>query len=186
MKTFVTIFVKQKEQINQKLLLEFMQGVVGYNLKVVEKNNLSFVFDEISDINFEEVSLAINYELLLSAKLFKARTFELENDLYEYLDMIDKIDVSNLKELTIDEAYLIVNHLGDRDIIKKAIFGKYYDTRLEEEIKCYLDLDMNISKASDYLYLHRNTLMNKIDKFIEISGYDIKKFKDAFVIYHLL
>ncbi|UKI48833.1 MAG: helix-turn-helix domain-containing protein [Clostridium sp.] len=34
---------------------------------------------------------------------------------------------------------------------------------------------MNVSKASKMLYLHRNTLIYKLDRFYEITGYDIRK-----------
>ena len=55
-----------------------------------------------------------------------------------------------------------------------------------EVVKKYLDCNMNISQAANSLYMHRNTVMNKIDKFIDVTGYDIKKFRNAFIIYKYL
>ena len=185
MRTFITIFLKDKE-VNKNLLSDFLKDIVGFNASIVEKNNLSFIFQDNDDLSFNEVIEAINYELLISAKLFKAPKFEDNEDLNAYLEMVDKIDLANYSKLYYQEADLIINRLGDKEILKKSVFKKYYNTRFEEEIKTFLDQNMNVSKSADILYLHRNTLMNKIDKFIEVSGYDIRKFKDAFVIYHLL
>lgn len=184
MKTFITIFLKDKE-VNINLLSDFLKDIVGFSV-AIKKNNLSFIFEENEEISFIEVVEAINYELLISAKLFKGPKFDNEDDLNNYLAMVDKIDLANFSKLYFEEKDLIINHLGNKEILKKSVFKKYYNTRFIEEIKTFLDQNMNVSKSAEILYLHRNTLMNKIDKFIEISGYDIKKFKDAFVIYHLL
>ena len=73
------------------------------------------------------------------------------------------------------------------NIIVKNILKEYYeDYQMKEVIKTYLDCNMNISQAANKLYMHRNTVMNKIDKFITNTGYDIKKFKNAFIIYHII
>ena len=65
-------------------------------------------------------------------------------------------------------------------------FTDYNDYEMKTIVKTYLECNMNISKASNVLYMHRNTLMYKIDNFINETGFDIKKFKDAYIIYHIL
>ncbi|MDO6353965.1 helix-turn-helix domain-containing protein [Caloramator sp. CAR-1] len=47
----------------------------------------------------------------------------------------------------------------------------------EELFRCHL----NISEASRRLYLHRNTLLYRIEKIKAITGLDIKKFEEAVV-----
>lgn len=47
----------------------------------------------------------------------------------------------------------------------------------EELFRCHL----NISEASRRLYLHRNTLLYRIEKIRSITGLDIKKFEEAVV-----
>jgi DNA-binding PucR family transcriptional regulator len=42
---------------------------------------------------------------------------------------------------------------------------------------------MNVSLAAKKLYLHRNTLQYRVDKFIEKTGIDIKHFGNAVSIY---
>ncbi|MGL5330768.1 MAG: PucR family transcriptional regulator, partial [Peptostreptococcaceae bacterium] len=47
----------------------------------------------------------------------------------------------------------------------------------------FIDNDLNISKTSTALFLHRNTLIYRLEKIKEILGLDLKFFKDAFIFY---
>ncbi len=46
--------------------------------------------------------------------------------------------------------------------------------------------DLNVSKASTDLYMHRNTLLYKIDRLIELKNFDLKKFTDLYILFRLL
>jgi sugar diacid utilization regulator len=39
--------------------------------------------------------------------------------------------------------------------------------------------------ASKELFIHRNTLMMRLEKFNDATGFDMKSFKDGFLMYHL-
>lgn len=184
MKTFVTLFLKDKEQ--NKFLLDFFKGSIGANVVMVERNNLSFIFDENPELSFIDIANFINYELLIPTKLFKARAFNNEVELNNYLDMVDNVTFANINKDYFEERDLVIHHLGDKELIKKMILGVFYQDEMLDVVKEFLDCNMNISLASRNLYMHRNTVINKIDRFIEKTGYNIKEFKDAFVIYHLL
>ncbi|MFS0862489.1 PucR family transcriptional regulator [Fredinandcohnia sp. 179-A 10B2 NHS] len=57
------------------------------------------------------------------------------------------------------------------------------DDELLENIKVFLESNLNVSNASKRLYMHRNSLQYRIDKFIEKSGIDIKHFQGAVTTY---
>ena len=44
-------------------------------------------------------------------------------------------------------------------------------------VKAYLDNNLNVSEASRVLYIHRNTLMYRLDKFNKMTGLDCSKFE---------
>ena len=80
---------------------------------------------------------------------------------------------------------LVLN--GERLDLDKIVLGSFVnDLSMIQTIKAFLENDMNTSKTAQAIYMHRNTLINKLDRFIAVSGYDIKKFGDAFIIYHLI
>ena len=46
--------------------------------------------------------------------------------------------------------------------------------------------DLNISKASNILFMHRNTLLYKIERFYELKGFDLKSFWDIYLLVKLI
>ena len=43
----------------------------------------------------------------------------------------------------------------------------------------FLNTSLNVSETSRNLYMHRNTLMYRLDKIERATGLDIRKFRDA-------
>lgn len=85
---------------------------------------------------------------------------------YLLVKMLEDVPESRLKEYT--EQFGIGNAdevLSDEDMITTA-----------EE---FLENSLNISETSRNLYMHRNTLMYRLDKIERITGLNIRKFSDA-------
>lgn len=57
------------------------------------------------------------------------------------------------------------------------------DKELIDSVKVFFQCNLNVSLASKQLYLHRNTLQYRIDKFIEKTGINIKTFEGAVAVY---
>lgn len=56
----------------------------------------------------------------------------------------------------------------------------------EEEVRAmetFLQCNLNVSMAAKKLYMHRNSLQYRIDKWTEQTGVDIKRFKGAAAVY---
>ncbi|MED0968514.1 PucR family transcriptional regulator [Bacillus paramycoides] len=57
------------------------------------------------------------------------------------------------------------------------------DKELIDSVKVFFHCNLNVSLAAKQLYLHRNTLQYRIDKFIEKTGINIKTFEGAVAVY---
>ncbi|MGX1900424.1 PucR family transcriptional regulator [Thermolongibacillus altinsuensis] len=57
------------------------------------------------------------------------------------------------------------------------------DLQLLETVKTFFECNLNASLTAKKLYMHRNSLQYRIDKFIEKTGVDIKQFKGAIATY---
>ncbi|GIN73837.1 hypothetical protein J14TS2_43120 [Bacillus sp. J14TS2] len=57
------------------------------------------------------------------------------------------------------------------------------DTDLTKTIKTYIENQANATSTAKQLFMHRNSLQYRIDKFIEKTGIDIKTFHGAFFTY---
>ncbi|MCD7728770.1 MAG: helix-turn-helix domain-containing protein [Clostridia bacterium] len=69
--------------------------------------------------------------------------------------------------------------------IVRRIFG---DGELMRTADCFLRSSLNISAAARNIYMHRNTMMYRLDKIERLMGLDIRTFDDAvtFDILHKL
>lgn len=69
------------------------------------------------------------------------------------------------------------------DLSKKLLDFLPDEEELIGTVKMYLESNMNLSLASKRLYMHRNTVQYRIDKFIEKTGIDVKDFHGAITAY---
>ncbi len=57
------------------------------------------------------------------------------------------------------------------------------DDELEQTAIVFFENNLNISETANKLYIHRNTLIYRLNKLEAITGYDIRKFNDAINYY---
>ena len=69
----------------------------------------------------------------------------------------------------------------DNDAVKKVL----KDPELRQTIVVFFHNNLNINAASKELYMHRNTLIYRLEKIKKITGLDLKRFCDSF-IFHVL
>ena len=54
-----------------------------------------------------------------------------------------------------------------------------YDTELTESLKAFFENNLNISETSRNTFVHRNTLVYRLDKIQKLTGLDARDFEDA-------
>ncbi|WP_026672525.1 PucR family transcriptional regulator [Alkalihalobacterium bogoriense] len=57
------------------------------------------------------------------------------------------------------------------------------DKELLTSIQTYFACNLNTTLAAKQLFMHRNSLQYRVDKFIEKTNYDIKQFQEATIVY---
>ena len=57
---------------------------------------------------------------------------------------------------------------------------------LEQTVTAFVRCDMNMSEAARQIFLHRNTLLYRIERIRELTGYDIRHFPDAVTVWMAL
>ncbi|WP_153462346.1 MULTISPECIES: CdaR family transcriptional regulator [Sediminibacillus] len=81
--------------------------------------------------------------------------------------------------------YLFLSQPG---VQKEEIVHAVFQDTLEEKellatIQTFLECNSNATMAAKKLYMHRNSLQYRVDKFIEKTGIDVKQFKGALTVY---
>lgn len=101
------------------------------------------------------------------------KKFNYPYDIYIYKDLLTERIISSLTKESLKE---FISEMLARNI----------DEALNEEmvktIQVMFKNNLNISDSSRALYIHRNTLLYRIEKIQKITGIDIRKFEDAVVL----
>ncbi|HEY5560473.1 MAG TPA: helix-turn-helix domain-containing protein [Clostridiaceae bacterium] len=109
--------------------------------------------------------------------LFLGKRFGLNKEIYSYNAMIFERIV-----------------YGINDDLKKEILFSYkkkfdcFDNEINTTVANFIDCQMNISLAAKKLYVHRNTLIYRLDKIKKDTGLDLRLFNEAaiFIIAFLI
>lgn len=56
------------------------------------------------------------------------------------------------------------------------------DSEMQHTLEHFFALDCNVSETAKKLYIHRNTLLYRLDKFKQETGFDVRSFKHAVLV----
>lgn len=165
------------------LLLDVFKSLVGNRVELKKEEEYLIFFYEYE--NQEDV-----------CSLFISFGNENVEDILGYvssskLDVYDEVKIalsilSGLPAGMYDLKTALLNAKGVKN--KKQILDLIlYSSGIDEDfIKKFVSNDLNVSKASKNMYIHRNTLNYKLDKLKELSGFDLRVFLDSYILYNLI
>ncbi len=170
---------------NFDTIKDIIKSLVGNNIKAVNKGNNSVFYHNYS--NDEEIRTILGaLETELMVNMYAYISDELDDDKVETeisiaLKLLDHLPhgIYNFKE-----ALLKADNIPNSEEILEYILR--YTGVNEDFIKDFADCDLNVSRASKKMNFHRNTTIYKLDKLSEISGFDLRCFKDAYILYMLV
>ncbi|MCP3026772.1 CdaR family transcriptional regulator [Halobacillus sp. A5] len=127
-----------------------------------------YISEEVTDLAAAQRTYKWAYKCFsLSSKYQLGETVSYHQVLpFVYIDGLSENDSALLKETALHEVE------SDRDLLRT--------------IKVFLESGSNASLAAKLLFMHRNSLQYRVDKFIEKTGIDIKQFEQGLVVYLLL
>lgn len=104
----------------------------------------------------------------------------------EVLEFILKYNNSKFLNLNDLMIYKIISLTNNKNLFDNLIDYeniRNIDENLLHTGLNFIENDLNISKTSNTLFLHRNTLIYRLEKIKESLNLDLKNFKDALVFY---
>lgn len=189
-----------KDNISMEMLKNIFEGQAGCYLTAVEQKNIILI-KEVSTLDaYEEVEQTaqvivdmLNAEAMLITKVsYGTIVPELKEVSKSYKEAKMARDVGMI--FYMEKSISAYNTLGIGRLIyqlpinlcrifMKEIFGDNIPDDLDDEIlttvQKFFDNNLNVSETSRQLYVHRNTLVYRIEKLHQSTGLDIRKFDDA-------
>lgn len=184
------LYIKTKENIENliPILFEVLNESLEIDYYFNDQNSLTIIYSY-ANLEIKNTLTSLSIDLYLDILVYESLIYNDKESLDKNYKLFLKInEVYKLKyQYYNNNLILSENYLNVTKDLKSLILSNYYlDKEMKRTIVGFLENDQNISKASKNLYLHRNTLSLRLSKFEEVTNFDIKKFIDGFLIYHLV
>ncbi|MFD6439554.1 PucR family transcriptional regulator, partial [Peribacillus sp. NPDC060186] len=143
------------------------------------------------------ISSTLESDFYVKTRMFSGRFHSVNQELHFHRKQEKKcFDLAQLylPDLKVTDLADIIPHslISDQSATSKTwyineILGKtIQDTELIKTIKTYIECNSNATYAAKQLYIHRNSLQYRIDKFTEKTGLDIRNFSHALAAYLII
>lgn len=186
------IVIESKLNIDQyeSMLLSLFSEFIDIDKVDKYDHQLIIYFNHDLEHSLKDVIINLSQDTLVDFRLYESHRYILKEDLERSLDFIkNKLKTISFNLYTYLDDHIIMLHFIDHldKSFKAFVFGKFmYDQIMLETIKTFLEHNQNVGLAAKALYVHRNTLTQRLDKFYQTTGFDVRKFMDGLIVYHLL
>lgn len=201
-KAIVTIRIEKKSEYPvSEILKNLFYDTKDSNITLLDNEDAVITFPLKEDLEYTVLSViaTIEEQLMVSAKAAIGRYFTgLEQARLAYLTSVKAFDIGSLYKEgcsiydynNMGTARLFHDIATERleEFIEETITSRVYDLVDDETIKtmqAFFENNLNISETARRMYLHRNTLVYRIDKFNKLTGMDVTKFECA-VLFHTI
>jgi hypothetical protein len=187
---YLVIEYKKQEQLDDSMIVSLFSEFVEFTHVNIFDHQIILFYEQNTDISFKDVILNVMSDTLTDLRLYVSYHYATELERDQQLIFVKKLlkDIQFAQYFFIDDKILLKHNLTKiNEELKRHILRKFTnDQMMLGSIKVYLESNQNSSLAAKNLYIHRNTLIQRLDKFKEITGFDVRDFNDAFPIYHLV
>ena len=178
----VKLYLVSSENIESIKMLEKMLNLICLNKITVRKTSNVYEVDGVKQDGFAKLINCIQ---------------TLKNDLkLDFLSVVvvplfkrEFIGLLNVKETKVYYLFdLLLQELQNKNknlAVLKSIFTNIPENVLET-VKCYINMDRSIIHTSEAMFTHRNTINYRLNKFIQLSGINIRETNSAMAIYMIL
>lgn len=183
-------YIVLKFDLNNNSLIEFFNSL--FNSDYVIKNDY-LIYSLEDDKAYKEYNLENMIELIkldfnTDIKIFETNIFSSKNikDFDILLDIYNKCKVKDYTNLAIFSMILYKDKEYSLELNKiKSIINK-----IMKENNGFINIcdamfknNLNVSRSANDAFMHRNTLINKLDILNKKTGFNIQNFQDAFMLY---
>lgn len=200
------VFLIESDIVHDTSSMEILKGMFnqqfGDYLTAVDEKNIILVkqvdskdgYEEFSDIARSIVDL-MNTEAMVKVRVsFGTVVNELKDVSKSYKEAKLALDVGKI--FYVDQEIISYNKLGIGRLIyqlpenlcrlfMEEIFKDGSEVEIDDEnlkiINKFFENTMNVTQTADQLYIHRNTLVYRLEKLEKATGLNIRNFDDALI-----
>ena len=183
------------DNYNEELLSYIKQVYLNSDIEILFYKGNILMIGRFEDVLEHAQSIKNTIESIVSGKCYISYC-EIDNYLNlkkYYEDTCYKIELAikyNIIESIFDANRLILEGIIDSvsSKMKKDIYDKFkngiskLDNEMIRTMEVFFKCGLNLSDAAKELYIHRNTLIYRLDKIQKYTNYDIREFNEAVLL----
>lgn len=189
---FLAVDLELVDSDSKSSLINFLRDLFD-NVDIFDlKNKTICIYDDKFEFNLKSIFIPIIDDLGLNIKTYESgkisnkapEGFKILFESYLKFSYKSSRLYTNNSDLILDIARADMDKLK---LIKPYILNRVYnDTQLEILINSLFNNNLNVTKTAKDVYMHRNTINNKLDFIREETTLSLQKFKDAVAMYLLI
>jgi len=188
--SFLLIDIKNTDDVS-KVLNFFLELIPDAILVEYEKKYFLFYFT-ILEYDMESIISSLMEDISSQIKIFSAprvnpknkEYFQILINLYNKYLLNKSWYFMNIVDLVSE---IILNNINDLKIIKPIILNDLLnDAQMEILIRAMFKNNLNVTQTANDIFMHRNTVIKKLEQIKSITGLNMQKFIDANIMYWIL
>jgi len=173
---YLVILVKINNQVlskdHQRILSDYAKKIINFIKQKIDGHIIAGVSEVYSDwrdfpCSYKEGELALTI----------GQTFFPEENIYFFKNVQFEYGLTFIPK-SLSEAFSsqILSSLINEPL-------NSYKEELLNTLETFFNKDMNVTKTAESLFVHRNTVLFRLNRIKEITGYDASRFTDAFNLF---
>lgn len=185
---FLVLHVEEEEAKN-KIAAIFLELFSESAMLFINEKPVIFYFAdqgvEVKNLLWSIIDdFGIKVSIFNSGKINSKEAFLTIYDLYEMYIPFQRYHYFGVGDLVLE---IIKKDMNDLHKYRKVLLNDVgEDPQLEKLIIAMFDNNLNITKTAGEIYMHRNTINNKLEVIKKATGMNIQEFKDAISMYWLI
>ena len=170
---------------NNDNLIEFFDSL--FNKKAIKEDQYLIYQLDANDIykDYNLINLvdSIRIDFNEEVKVFESNVLD-KDDFKNLFALYKKYGSRAYMNISILSQMLFSDKSEDLNIIRNIVINEIRkDNDFEFIAKAMFKNSLNVSKSANDAYMHRNTVINKLNLMKVRTGLDLQNFKDAFILY---
>ncbi len=191
-KNYRFLLIQHVDSNSEKTVFSFLEEMIPDSLVLnIDSDYLLFYFFDY-EYQFSDLFSSISDDFGISLRVYASgRLSSSKADYFWLLYQTVKKYLDNSAHLFLTNADLI-SEIVKKDVkklreIKAIILNRIYeDSQMEKLILAMFNNNLNVTQTAKAVYMHRNTIINKLE-FIRLeTGLNLQNFKDATCLYWLM
>lgn len=182
------IITSIEDATQEENIINLYNNYLYNSTSIVYKNMIISFYQKKEKMYFQEIIDSLSEDLGTRIKIFEGFRISLKNnlDFLKMFSIIEKYREKDYSYMNITDVILSTNTMNINTIREILLCEELKDYNFITLVREMLKNDLNVSKAANNLYMHRNTLNNKLDTIEFNTSISLRNFKGALSLYELL